>query len=167
MKRILFLLSFALMGVLNMAAQGRVQGSFAPLKGESRVNFDMVFMNIHGMSEADFSTYETDWQKDKPEVVGIFTNDANRTLGDGLTIGHFPDAPYTLEVVVNSVSTKGDYLCDALLLDAQQHEIARIDALKTRGGVWGTKLNLIKQGAESAGKACGKALKAALKKAGK
>ena len=152
MKRILFLLSFALMGVLNMAAQGRVQGSFAPLKGESRVNFDMVFMNIHGMSEADFSTYETDWQKDKPEVVGIFTNDANRTLGDGLTIGHFPDAPYTLKVV---------------LLDAQQHEIARIDALKTRGGMWGTKLNLIKQGAESAGKACGKALKAALKKAGK
>ena len=167
MKRILFLLSFALMSVLNMAAQGRVQGSFAPLKGESRVNFDIVFRNIHGMSEADFSAYETDWQKDKPEVVGIFTNDANRTLGDGLTIGHFPDTPYTLKVVVNSVSTKGDYLCDALLLDAQQHEIARIDALKTRGGVWGTKLNLIKQGAESAGKACGKALKAALKKAGK
>ena len=159
MKRILFLLSFALMGVLNMAAQGRVQGSFAPLKGESRVNFDMVFMNIHGMSEADFSAYETDWQKDKPEVVG--------KLGDWLTIGQFPDAPYTLKVVVNSVSTKGDYLCDALLLDAQQHEIARIGALKTRGGVWGTKLNLIKQGAESAGKACGKALKAALKKAGK
>ena len=72
MKRILFLLAFALMGVLNMAAQGRVQGSFAPLKAESRVNFDMVFMNIHGMSETDFSTYETDWQKDKPEVVGIF-----------------------------------------------------------------------------------------------
>ena len=125
MKRILFLLSFALMGVLNMAAQGRVQGSFAPLKGERRVNFDIVFMNIHGMSEADFSAYETDWQKDKPEVVGIFTNDANRKLGDWLTIGHFPDAPYTLKVVVNSVSTKGDYLCDALLLDAQQHEIAR------------------------------------------
>ena len=81
------------MSVLNMAAQGRVQGSFAPLKAESRVNFDMVFMNIHGMSEADFSTYETDWQKDKPEVVGIFTNDANRKLGDWLTIGHFPDAP--------------------------------------------------------------------------
>ena len=66
MKRILFLLSFALMSVLNMAAQGRVQGSFAPLKGERYVNFDMVFMNIHGMSEADFSAYETDWQKDSP-----------------------------------------------------------------------------------------------------
>ena len=163
MKRILFLLSFALIGVLNMAAQGRVQGSFAPLKGERYVNFDIVFRNIHGMSEADFSAYETDWQKDKPEVVGIFTNGVNRKLGNSFSVGYFPDAPYTLKVMVNSVSTKGDYLCDVLLLDAQQHEIARIDALKTRGGVWGTKLNLIKQGAESAGKACGKALKAALR----
>ena len=56
--------------VLSLQAQ-TIKGSFSALKDQSRVRLEVDFSEaeIHGMSEEAFARYETDWEKDKPEVV--------------------------------------------------------------------------------------------------
>lgn len=151
---------------LNVFAGGKLEsGSVAPLAKVNKANFEVEFVSIHGMSEADFSKYETDWYTDKSEVLGRILENANKKLKGTLAMGNNPSAEYTVKLVVNEISKKGDYSCVIKVLDANKKEIAKIVDVKAKGGTWGSKLNLIKDGAEGIGKEFGSILKSEVKKA--
>lgn len=145
-------------------AQQLERGSLLPLQQEKRVNFTMEFVSIHGMTEDDFSIYEKGWYKDKPGIVAKFLTYANKNLSNMLIMGNYPDAKYTVRVVVYDINVKGDYLCDLIVLDGSNNEIARITDIRGRGGVFGTKLNLIKDGAEHTGENLGLVLRKFIRK---
>lgn len=150
---------------LNVFAGGKLEsGSVAPLANVNKVNYEIEFVSIHGMSEADFSKYETDWYTDKPEVVGKILDNANKKLKGSFALSNDPSAEYTVKLVVNEITKKGNYTCDIKVLDANKNEIAKIVDVKAKGGTWGTKLNLIKDGAEGIGKEMGSILKSEVKK---
>ena len=69
-----------------------------------KVNYEIVFTYIHGLSEKAFSEYETDWYKDKPEIVGEIFYDIKHKLKDYFELGEFPDAEYTIRVVVEDIT---------------------------------------------------------------
>ncbi|QUB89968.1 hypothetical protein [Prevotella denticola] len=164
MKKLVLLL-FTLICSLSTMAQKLEQGSFAVLNGVKLVNTEMEFVSIHGMSEADFSEYEKDWKEDKPQIVDFFITRANIPLEGLVILGSFPKAAYTLKVTVNAISEKGNYDCDVTLQDAGRSVLARLSGVCAKGGTWGTKLNLIKDGARHTGKKLGETLRAEIKKA--
>ena len=164
MKRYTFIL-IALFFCATSFAQQLESGSLLPLQQEKRVNFIMEFHSIHGMTEDDFSIYEKDWYKDKPEIVAKFLTYANQGLSNMLVLGNYPDSKYTARVVVYDINVKGDYLCDLIVVDGSNNEIARITDIRGRGGVFGTKLNLIKDGAEHTGEDFGLVLRKFIRKA--
>jgi len=81
-------------------AQKLEQGSLALLNNVGKANFQIEFLSIHGMTENDFSKYEADWETDKPTVVAIFTDYANRKLKGKLLLGNFPKEKYTVKAIV-------------------------------------------------------------------
>ena len=162
MKKFFLTLVLLLATIASTSAQKVESGSLQALKDAGKVNLTFEFVTIHSMDENSFGEYETDWFKDKPEVIGLFTDKANDTLKGLLTLGNFKNTDYTIHVIVNSISTKGNYNCDAVLLK-QGKEIAKITGITGRGGKIGTKLNLIKDGAQSTGKQLGKTLKKEIK----
>ena len=60
---------------------------------------------------------------------------------------------------MKSISVKGDYDFYIVLLDKDKKELGTISNLFGKGGMFGTKLNLIKDGAKSTGKRAGTLLK--------
>ena len=97
--------------------------------------------------------------------MDFFITRANIPLEGLVILGRFPKAAYTLKVTVNAISEKGNYDCDVTLLDAGRSVLARLSGVCAKGGTWGTKLNLIKDGARHTGKKLGEALRAEIKKA--
>lgn len=162
MKRILLTL-IALFAALCLFGQTDT-GSFSALKDQSNAQLVVDFSeaSIHGMSEEDFADYEQDWYKDKPEIIAIITNNCNEKLR-GLTLGR-REAPYILRLKVLSVSARGDFDCDAYLEDPDGNVLGTIEGLWGKGGRFGTKLNLIKDGAERLGQCLGIALRYAIRK---
>ena len=148
----------------NLTAQVR-SGSFAGLKDQSRVYFEVDFSQalIHGMSEADFADYETDWYKDKRHIVSLITNNCNDIVHRFFLVGNYPEAKYFLKLVVRSVSEKGDFVCDLYLYDEEDKQVGLVEGIWGKGGIFGTKLNLIKDGAKSTGEEVGRALYFALR----
>lgn len=167
MKHLLLVLATFFIS-MNALAGGKLEsGSLSPLNGVKKANFEIEFVSIHGMSETDFGNYEKDWFKDKNEVVGLILENANKKLNGLLSLGTSPSSDYTLRFVVNEISRKGNYNCDIEVLDKARNVIAKIVDIKGKGGTWGTKLNLIKDGAESVGKEFGSVLKSEIKKSKK
>jgi hypothetical protein len=162
MKKTLMSFVMALLVAGTAFAKTELTGSFAPLKELSAVKFSIEFLSIHGMPEADFAVYEQDWNKDKPEVVGLILSYAMNANGS-LALLKDAKSDYSLQCVVTNITVKGDYTCNLLLFDANGNEIASIRGIQAKGGKVGSKLNLIKDGAEHTGKKIGKALKAATK----
>ena len=149
---------FAFLFCLAVSAQQLEHGSFLPLQGEKRVNFAIEFLSVHGMTEDEFNEYERDWYKDKPEIVVKFLTYANQELSSVLRLGNYPTAKFTVKAIVVDINVKGDFLCDLIMLDSSANEIAKISDINGRGGVFGTKLSLIKDGAEHTGKIVGQIL---------
>ena len=166
MKRYIIVLC-CLVFSLSIMAQKFEQGSLALLNNVEKANFQIEFLSIHGMTENDFSKYEADWETDKPTVVAIFTDYANRKLKGKLLLGNFPKEKYTVKAIVNEINQKGNYDCDIVVLGSNKQVIAKITGVRAEGGVWGTKLNLIKDGAENTGKKFGEILKSELAKSKK
>ena len=138
MKRYIIVLC-CLVFSLSTMAQKLEQGSLALLNNVEKANFQIEFLSIHGMTENDFSKYEVDWETDK----------------------------YTVKAIVNEINQKGNYDCDIVVLGSNKQVIAKITGVRAKGGVWGTKLNLIKDGAENTGKKFGEILKSELAKSKK
>lgn len=142
---------------LTAAMAQNVTGSFKTLKDAGRVKMVVDFSkaSIIGMTEEEFSKYEVDWEKDKPEILSLFYTYANRRLGNSLSLGgSFDESRYMLTLIVRTVSAKGDYDCD-LVLTENGKEVARAEMLRAYGGTFGTKLNLMKDGAKHTGRELG------------
>jgi hypothetical protein len=66
--------------------------------------------------------------------------------------------------VVTTISPKGDYSFVVQLIDKKGEIVGSIAGLFGKGGMFGTKLNLIKDGAKSTGKRAGALLRKYIKK---
>lgn len=160
MKKILFIsLAFC---YCSCVFSQEISGSFAVLQNfDNVIHLEFNYKSIHGMTENDFAEYETDWRKDKNNIEGIFISKAMDKT-PGVTLSKRTESPYTIRMDVNSISRKGDYQCDAVLLDQQGKELGKIKDIKGKGGTFGTKLNLISDGAKSTGAKFGKLLRKAI-----
>ena len=173
MKRIIAtLLIFS--AIFTAANAQKVNGSFAPLREEARIrmNIDFSEADIMGMSEAEFTDYEEDWTHDKVQILNLFYENVNDALKGNLVVGDYKlETDYTLDLVVRTVNTRGDYDCDLYLYrnmdDGSQEFVAEALGVYARGGKIGTKLNLMKDGAKHTGKELGKFLLQAAKKTGR
>lgn len=166
MKRLFLTIVIVCLSVVTYGQT--VSGSFVGLAQEGRAKFEMDFSeaSIHGMSEEDFAVYEEDWDKDLPKVIADFLGEAADRLSGLLRLGSHQKTNYRLRVVVNSISSRGDFVCDLYVMNGEQVE-ASIKYITGKGGLFGTKLNLIKDGAEHTGKVAGNLLKRELKRAQK
>lgn len=161
MKRIA--LALLLAAVCIPAFGQRVTGTFSPLKKQTRVKMvvDYSEADIMGMPEEQWYTFEEDWAHDKVEVVSLFFNYANRELEKEklFVVGSYNfDMEYTLYLIVRSVDIRGNHDCDLVLVYNDEFEIGRATGIRAEGGTFGSKLNLMKDGAEHTGKAVGKFL---------
>lgn len=160
--------------IFTVANAQKVNGSFASLGDEARVrmNIDFSEADIIGMSEAEFTDYEEDWTHDKVQILSLFYENVNDALKGSFVVGNYNiDTEYTLDLVVRTVSARGDYDCDVYLYrnlaDGSREFVAEALGVYARGGKIGTKLNLMKDGAKHTGKELGKFLLQAAKKTGR
>lgn len=161
MKKLLLSLLFIIAAISSVSAQLLIEGSLTSLKKADRVNLKIDFSeaSIHGMSESAFAKYETDWEVDKPVIIGYFLSEARQKCGDLINLGTYENADCEIRVNVISINEKGNYVCEADVYDAEGKVIAKIKDISAKGGLFGTKLNLIKDGAKHTGAAFGKFLK--------
>ena len=161
MKRILFIIftCLSLCGYAQMPLSTEVvTGSFEALYNKT-ANLEIEYVKIHNRSEAEFAEYEKDWKVDKPDVEDLILQNANAALKNDCHLNFGKESDLTVKVVVTTISQKGDYSFVVQLLDKKGEIVGNITNLFGKGGIFGTKLNLIKDGAKSTGKKLGTILK--------
>lgn len=161
MKRILFIIftCLSLCGYAQMPLSTEVvTGSFEALYNKT-ANLEIEYVKIHNRSEAEFAEYEKDWKVDKPDVEDLILQNANAALKKVCHLNFGKESDLTVRVVVTTISAKGDYSFVVQLLDKKGEIVGNITNLFGKGGIFGTKLNLIKDGAKSTGKKLGTILK--------
>ncbi len=144
------------------SAQRVVEGSFDLLRGQYKIGFDMDFTEgvIKGMNYKDYAEYEPNWEKGYREIVSKFIESMNDRLDDcNVVIGPFSNVDYTLIYKVAVAGRKGDLAGELILVDKNNEVKARAVSLKGKGGHVGSHLNLMGDGAASAGKAVGRFIK--------
>lgn len=153
------------LGIQAASAQTLEQGSLDVLRGEEYVKVVVDYSNalIMDMTEEEFAEYEEDWYKDQPAIMSKFIEEANEELGGRLRLSRTKDSNYILRWAVEWIDENGTIMSDFYLETADGEIIAVIENVKGKGGVFGTKLNLIKDGAEETGESLGKFLKIQLK----
>lgn len=168
MKRISYILLLSVMAI-SMFASVKAVGDFSMLRHETRVNFEIDFSNahIHNMTEEEFADYEEDWYVDKPDIEERIIEYTNEKLGGLIIVGRYTNANYTILLTDIKITTNGTFTCKAKLLDSYGREIAVIKDLVGKGGRFGSKLNLIKDGAKSIGQKLGATLSNAIRKSKK
>lgn len=169
MKRILITLT--VLALLACKAQAEeVAGTFAGLARQdvAFLLIDLSEAQIHGMSEEDFAAYEEDWYKDKPQIIGMFNDYLTRQTDKLLSLSP-KEKPglYTVCVHVHNINAKGRYTFSTDIVAPGGTVEATIKHITAPGGTFGTKLNLIKDGACHSGKTLGKILHREIKKARK
>ena len=161
MKRILFIIftCLSLCGYAQMPLSTEVvTGSFEALYNKT-ANLEIEYVKIHNRSEAEFAEYEKDWKVDKPDVEDLILQNANAALKKVCHLNFGKESDLTVRVVVTTISAKGDYSFVVQLLDKKGEIVGNLTNLFGKGGMFGTKLNLIKDGAKSTGKRAGTLLK--------
>ncbi len=168
MKNIKLFLSVLLICVSFSASSQVVSiGSLDEVKDVQRFRFEADFSEaiIHGLSVSDFAIYEPDWDKDYDEILTEFVSAANEELIKvNQIIGINIDAEYTIRWKVLSINPKGNINSYVLIINCSGETIATISHVKADGGTFGSKLNLIKDGAEHTGKKFGKFVSKQIKK---
>jgi len=91
--------------------------------------------------------------------------ECNDKCGGTIYVGRYKDSPYEIKLIVHTISVKGDFDCDAFLLDADGNQLGSILGIREKGGRFGSRLNLIKDGAEHTGALFGTLLERAIRKA--
>ena len=161
MKRILFIIftCLSLCGYAQMPLSTEVvTGSFEALYNKT-ANLEIEYIKIHNRSEAEFAEYEKDWKVDKPDVEDLILQNANAALKNVCYLNFGKESDWTVKVVVTTISHKGDYSFVVQLIDKKGEIVGSIAGLFGKGGMFGTKLNLIKDGAKSTGKKLGTILR--------
>ena len=161
MKRLLFVV-FACLSLCSYAQMPLstevVTGSFEALYNKT-ANLEIEYVKIHNRSEAEFAEYEKDWKVDKPDVEDLILQNANAALKNVCYLNFGKESDWTVKVVVTTISPKGDYSFVVQLIDKKGEIVGSIAGLFGKGGMFGTKLNLIKDGAKSTGKKLGTILR--------
>ena len=161
MKRLLFVI-FTCLSLCSYAQMPLstevVTGSFEALYNKT-ANLEIEYVKIHNRSEAEFAEYEKDWKVDKPDVEDLILQNANAALKNVCYLNFGKESDWTVKVVVTTISPKGDYSFVVQLIDKKGEIVGSIAGLFGKGGMFGTKLNLIKDGAKSTGKKLGTILK--------
>ena len=142
------------------AAGQKVKGDFSVLKDEVRVKMTVDFSEatILGMTEDEYAAYEKDWLKDKPEVISYYSGFASIELQPKLVVADYKfETRYTLLLKVRMIDASGNTDSDLFLFEGNE-EVARAEGIFANGGVFGTKLNLIKDGAKHSGIVIGRLL---------
>lgn len=159
MKKLLFTIALITLCLPGIAQQKT--GSFSQIRNESRVKMIIDYSNASfmGMTESQFSEYEKDWEHDKIEMVSLYYSYANEELKGKLTLGDYTfETPFTLKLIVRSIDVKGNHDCDLVFLNEYGEELANVIGLRADGGTFGSKLNLMKDGAKHTGETIGKYL---------
>lgn len=135
--------------------------------GRARIEVDYSEAMIHGMSEDEFGVYEPDYFVDKDVIEGKFLGMLADGIGDFI-VGTKVKSDYLISVKVIQVNPKGNHVCDVFIIrdngSGEPETMATIKTIKADGGTFGTKLNLMKDGAEHTGYLIGKYLRAKIKK---
>ena len=165
MKRCYLLLVCLCVILSSVSAQKVSEGSLQSLKNCGKVNVLLDFSDacIHGMTVEAFAEYEQDWEVDLPIISRKFVTGLIEKCPN-VRFGTDSDTELTLKVKVLSITPKGDYRCEGILMNRQKDKIAYISEVNARGGTFGSKLNLIKDGAEHTGEALGKFIKRTIQK---
>lgn len=163
MKKIILLFTVALFS-LSLQAQVVTVNDMSTIKPGSKINYVIDFSqaSIMGMTETDFSNYEKDWLDDKPSVKGKFLKGVNSKLDGVLRLGTYKDSPYTLKVIVTTITDLGNIICDASLISSDGKELFNVKNIS--GGkeppfLPGTKLAKIKVWANLTGRNLGGVIK--------
>lgn len=119
---------------------------------------DFSKASIHNLNENEFSSYEPDYTRLKPEVIGKLAEEFNESGKVNFMIGNFPKSSYSIKVTIVSVSTKGNVVSYAEILDQENNLIAKVSDLRGSGGTFGSKMNLMGDGCKSTGKVLAKEL---------
>lgn len=119
---------------------------------------DFSKASIHNMNEEEFSTYEPNYIRLKPEVIGKLAEEFNDSEKVKFMIGNFPNASYAIKVTILSVSTKGNITSSADVVDKNGKTIASVPEMYGDGGTFGSKMNLMGDGCKSTGKVLAKKL---------
>ena len=153
------------LGIQAASAQTLTQGSLDVLRGEEYVKVVVDYSNaiIMDMTEEEFAEYEEDWYKDQPAIMSKFIEEANEELGGRLRLSRTKDSNYILRWAVEWIDESGTIMSDFYLETADGEVIAVIKRVKGKGGAFGTKLYLIKEGAEETGESLGEFLKKQLR----
>ncbi len=118
---------------------------------------------ICGMDEESFSKFEEDWQKDKSEVNSKLIEGMLAKVGDYIIFRK--NSLNTVLVDVVSITEKGGFNCNMSYLDSANNIVAQEQHITiSKGGTFGSKLNLIKDGAKKEGVLLGRVLKKITKK---
>ena len=165
MKRYFVALVALLLGMQAASAQTLTQGSLVVLHGEEYVKVVVGYSNalIMDMTEEEFAEWEDDWYKDQPAIMSELIEEANDELDGMLRLSRTRTTDYILRWAVDWIDESGTIMSDFYLETAGGEVIAVIENVKGKGGVFGTKLYLIKTGAESTGRTLGKFLRKQLK----
>lgn len=155
----------ALIGAQVASAQMLTYGSLDALKDEKSVNVVVDYSEaiIMNCTESEFAEWEEDWYKDQPVIMKDFLEEVNQRLGNTLRVGCHIKSNYTFRWAVKSINYNGAILSDFYLECEDGTVVAIIEDVEGRGGAFGTKLYLIKSGAESTGRVFGKFLATQLK----
>ena len=154
---------------LTVIAYGQtISGSFEGLVQEGRAMFEVDFSQakLFGMSEEDFAVYEEDWDKDRSAVVENIEENISAKIRGQVRVPSSSETTYKIKIQVLSVSSIGEFVCDAYILNGNQVE-ASIKNIRSEGAFlrFSTKLRMMKDGARHFGKLAGQLLKEELKNA--
>lgn len=117
---------------------------------------------ICGMDEETFAVIEPDWKKDNPEITGNMIESLLEKTSKILPFKK--SSPNTIIVQVLSITENGKFNCNVELIDASNNTVFKVNNITcSKGGTWGTKLHLMKEGAHNEGRNIGNAIKKALK----
>lgn len=165
MKRF-FALTFVCMALCAMQAQNVDSGSLRELAEAGVASFEIDYSeaHIHSMTEAEFALYEEDWDKDQKYIIAEFLDNLNDRTGDQLVVVKGKKTDLTLRWVVLHIDPRGNIISELHVVNKEGKVLAKITELRGAGGRFGTKLNLIKDGARSSGKRAGSFLKRELMK---
>ena len=153
MKKVLITLCLFFI-VINTYAISLGTGSLEELARIRRSTFEIDYSNasIHGMSVAYFAKYEPDWEKDQLQIISSFIGELTDITPELLFQTKSSNYELTLRWVILHISTKGDITSELHLLNHKGELVAKIIDLEGKGGIFGSKLNLIKDGAKDSGK---------------
>ena len=138
MKKIILSLVMAIAVVGSALAGGeKITGDFSVLKGQQvNVVYDYSQIDIAGKwNDATYPEKNPEWESIKVEA---YDNSVQNILMEipksGMTVGKFPDAPYTLRFVIHRVKSEGRTFADVILTDKDGKELGSITGFDEKGG---------------------------------